>query len=126
MVSEADGEVSKSEINLINTQIERAANLTSPERNRLKVYIQWLITQTLSTKGIKKRIQSLAVGDRELIGDLLIQVSQIDGTISASEIKLMEKIYGMKRKFYLIKLKQKEILRSNGKFFRISIKRVLK
>lgn len=95
MVSEADGEVSKSEIDLIYTQIERTANLTSPERNRLKVYLQWLITQTLSTKGIKKRIQSLAIGDRELIGDLLIQVSQVDGTISASEIKLMEKIYGM-------------------------------
>jgi len=93
MVSDADGEVSKAEIDVLKDQIERSPSLNLPEKRRLKIYLQWLLTQPLSTKGMKKKIQSLEASERELIGDLLIQVSQADGNISVSEIKLMEKVF---------------------------------
>ncbi|MEN6326384.1 MAG: TerB N-terminal domain-containing protein [Syntrophomonas sp.] len=93
MVSEADGAVSQSEIDVLKDQIERSSSLNLSEKRRLKVYLQWLISQPLSTKGMKKKIQSLGVSERKLIGNLLIQVSQADGNISASEIKLMEKVF---------------------------------
>ncbi len=95
MVSESDGEVSQAEIEVLKDQIERSSSLNLPEKRRLKIYLQWLLSQPLSTKGMKKKIQSLGVSERELIGDMLIQVSQADGNISASEIKLMEKVFNL-------------------------------
>jgi len=95
MLTESDGEVSQTEINVLNDQIERSPDLNLPEKRRLKIHLQWLVSQPLTTKGMKKKIQSLAVNERLLIGDMLIQVSQADGNISASEIKLMEKIFNL-------------------------------
>lgn len=93
MVSESDGEVSQTEIDVLKDQVERSSSLNLPEKRRLNIYLQWLLSQPLSTKGMKKKVQSLDQSERELIGDMLIQVSRADGNISASEIKLMEKIF---------------------------------
>lgn len=93
VVSNADGQASEAEISLLQNQLERWLHLKPAEQNRLKAHVLWLSKQQLNLAGIQKRIETLDKGQREFIGNLLVQVSQVDNRISVDELKLMERIY---------------------------------
>ncbi len=93
VVSNADGQASEREISLLQNQLERWLHLKPAEQKRLKAHVLWLSKQQLNLAGIQKRIEALDKGQREFIGNLLVQVAQVDGQVNVEELKLMERIY---------------------------------
>ncbi|WP_378954585.1 TerB N-terminal domain-containing protein [Pelosinus sp. sgz500959] len=93
LVSQVDGKVSEEEITMLVNQADKWMYLKPAEQQRLKAHILWLSTQNLNMSGMKKRIESLDAAQKEMIGNLIIQVSQVDGSVPFEEMKLIERIY---------------------------------
>ncbi len=93
LVSQVDGKVSEEEMVMLLNQAEKWMYLKPAEQQRLKAHVLWLSTQNLNMSGVKKRIESLDAAQKEMVGDLIIQVSQVDGTVPVEEMKLIERIF---------------------------------
>lgn len=93
IISKADGEIAKEEITLLSNQLGRWLDLEPAERSRIKAHLRWLIMQSLTMNGIKKRIEPISPSDREMIGDLLLQIAHADNVVDIREIKLLDRIY---------------------------------
>lgn len=93
LVSQADGKVSAEELAMLLYQADHQLDLQPAERQRLKAHTLWLSAQNLNMSSLKKRIESLDAAHKELIGNMIVQVSQVDGTVSVEEMKLIERIF---------------------------------
>lgn len=93
LVSQVDGKVSEEEITMLINQADKWMYLKPVEQQRLKAHILWLSIQNLNMSGVKKRIESLDAAQKEMIGNLIIQVSQVDGNVPLDAMKLIERIF---------------------------------
>lgn len=93
LVSQVDGKVSEEELAMLLNQADKWMYLKPAEQQRLKAHVLWLRTQNLNMSGVKKRIESLDAAQKEMVGNLIVEVSQVDGTVSVDEMKLIERIF---------------------------------
>ena len=94
-VSVADGSISESEKQTLETHLEQALALSAAERLRLSAHLVWLMTSQPSLTGLKKRLEPLDLRQRGALADFIITVAGADGQISPDEIRTLGKIYPM-------------------------------
>ncbi len=94
-VSVADGSISESEKQTLETHLEQALALSASERLRLSAHLLWLMTSQPSMTGLKKRLEPLDLRQRAALAEFIISVAGADGQISPNEIRTLEKIYPM-------------------------------
>lgn len=92
-VAHADGEFGQSEQAALLGQLESWMHLPETERARLKAQLELLQVVAPSLTGLKKRIDSLLVEQREALAELLALIAHADGTVSPGEVKALEKIF---------------------------------
>lgn len=93
MVSMADGDVGKTERDLLIRQIEDWLHLEAAEKNRLHAHLRWLLSGKPELKSVKKRVETLPLPAREALANFLVLVANADNRVSANEVKILEKIY---------------------------------
>lgn len=92
-VAHADGEFGTSEQATLLGQLESWMHLPDAERARLKAQLELLQVVPPGLTGLKKRIDSLFVEQREALAELLALIAHADGTVSPAEVKALEKIF---------------------------------
>jgi len=95
VVSTADGVVSQQEQACLEEHVAGALHLAEDERHRLHAHLRWALSERPGLNGIKKRIQVLALSQRQVVGRFLVGVANIDGRISPEEVETLGKIYRM-------------------------------
>ena len=66
---------------------------TPAEVRRLRAHLKWLIAERPSAAGIKRRLESVDAGRRQLLADFAIATAGADGAIDRQEISALDKIY---------------------------------
>jgi uncharacterized tellurite resistance protein B-like protein len=94
-VSAADGTVTQDEEEHLKSHIGAALQLTEDERLRLDAHLRWALAERPGLAGVKKRIEDLALSQRQAIGRFLVGVASSDGHISPVEVEMLGKIYRM-------------------------------
>jgi len=94
-VSAVDGEVSEGERQLLLRQLEDWLHLNDSARRRLQAHLRLLMTEPPSLNNLKKRIESLPLTARQIIGEFLTTVAKADNEVTPAEVKLLEKIFKM-------------------------------
>jgi tellurite resistance protein len=92
-VAAADGTATEDEQGLLAQQLEKWLHLNEAERRRLNAYLKLLIAQPPGAAGLKKAIEPLDMNTRESMGEFLALLAQVDGTVSAAEVKVLEKLF---------------------------------
>lgn len=92
-VASSDGRLSKNEEQHLEDQLETRFSLSADERMRLRAHTQWLLKNTPSFSGMKKRLASFNQTQRETLGKFLIDVALVDGVIDPDEVKILNRIY---------------------------------
>lgn len=94
-VASSDGRICDKEEKHLQEQLEARFQLSAEEKTRLSAHMLWLLKSSLNFSGVKKRLESFNKTQRETMGKFLVLVAQADGYIHPSEIKILNKIYGM-------------------------------
>lgn len=94
-VSAADGDVGNEERQLLLRQLEDWLHLSESAKRRLKAHLRLLMTESIGTTNLKKRIEALSMSARQVIGEFLAQVAKADNDVTPAEVKLLEKIFKM-------------------------------
>ncbi len=94
-VSAADESVSQQEREQLEAHVERNLSLSDPERRRLSIHLAWLMRSGPRLTGLRKRLEPLEPGQRAVIADFVVNVAAADGHVSPSEVKAIEKIFGL-------------------------------
>ncbi len=105
LVSDADSEVTEAEKQRLTEHLEAALHLSTAERQRLHAHLAWLLAARPGLTGVKRRLATLDHGQRAGIGHFLVTVAAADGTVSPSEITILQKLYR------LLKLDPSEVYR---------------
>lgn len=94
-VSQADGDVTDHEIEVLGTHLEHSLRLSPAERVRLHAHLGWLGTTEVKLTGLKKRFALIDLAARQSIGDMLVTVASADGIVSPAEVATLSRIYGL-------------------------------
>ena len=94
-VAAADGETTEKEKSLLASQLEDWLHLDKSERQRLSALLRHLAEQPPKVTGLKKSLEALDAKAREAVGDFVVLVAQSDAKVTASEVKMLEKIFKM-------------------------------
>lgn len=92
-VSGADGGVTEAEERHLAAHLEAALHLSEAERRRLEAHLMWLLAAGGGLAGVKRRIAALDTRQRSHVGQFLVTVAAIDGTVTPEEIDILMKIY---------------------------------
>jgi tellurite resistance protein len=95
LVSAADGTIGRDEEEHLERHVAAALHLSEDERLRLDAHRRWVMAERPGLTGVKKRIENLALSQREAIGRFLIGVAGADGSISPEELESLGKLYRM-------------------------------
>jgi len=96
LVAHAEGDASFEEEMELARRLESALELRLPERLRLQARMRQLLTDPpRGTGGIKKRLATIDSASRAQIAAFLVPVAGADGRITAPELKLLRKIFGL-------------------------------
>jgi uncharacterized tellurite resistance protein B-like protein len=94
-VAGANGETTEKEQSLLARQLEDWLHLDESERQRLHALLRHLAEQPPKLTGLKKSLEALDAKAREAVGDFLALVAQSDAEVTASEVRMLEKIFRM-------------------------------
>jgi stress response protein SCP2/tellurite resistance protein len=94
-VAVADNHIDPRELQQITQQLDTAFTLTEAEHGRLRAHMAWLGATGVDLKGLKRRLEPLALAQRESIADFVALVAAADGMIVASEVKAVERIHAL-------------------------------
>lgn len=94
-VSAADGTVTEDEERQLETHLERALQLSTVDRNRLRAHLQWLLTEPPKLTGMRARLRALAPSQQDLVGRFCVSVAAADGHISPDEVKVLSRVYSL-------------------------------
>ena len=89
----ADGEFSAAEMTHLRMQVSSWVHLTPEHRQRLTAHLHLLAVAPVPLASLKKRLDVLPVAAKESIATFMAAVAQSDGTVSASEVKVLERVY---------------------------------
>ena len=92
-VASADGEFGIEEIDHLQGQVTSWTHLAPGHIRRLVAHIHLLAKAPLSLAVLQKKLEPLDKAAREAIGTFMATVAQSDGTISPSEMKVLERVY---------------------------------
>jgi tellurite resistance protein len=95
LLSLADGTVTQEQEEQIEAHIGSALNLSEDERLRLDAHRHWVLTERPVLAGVKKRVESLALPQRQAIGRFLAGVASAGGDISPNEVNMLRQMYRM-------------------------------
>lgn len=93
VIAIADGSFCTAEFGHLQGQIENWNHLTDPQLQRLRAHVQLLQQAPMSLASLKKQLEVLDETGKEAIASFMTAVAQADGTVSVSEVKILEKIY---------------------------------
>lgn len=92
-VAMADGKPHANELRLLMKQIDGWTQLTEAQRKRLRARLRMAIDEPPSLGSLRNKLDIIPVEGRRAIAHLLSTLAQADGTVDASEVRLLEKIY---------------------------------
>jgi uncharacterized tellurite resistance protein B-like protein len=92
-VAAADGDTSNEEVSLLGQHIDSWNHLSVAHRKRLKAHLRIQIQQPPTLASLKKKLAPLTVEAKRTIASFLAHLAQADGTVSPSEVKLLERVY---------------------------------
>ncbi|MEO5824674.1 MAG: TerB N-terminal domain-containing protein [Gemmatimonadales bacterium] len=92
-VATADDGIGDEEVAHIRQQVSSWSHLTADHIRRLTAHIELLRTQPVTLASLKKKLQPLSVAARESIAQFMATVAQSDGTVSPSEVKMLQRVY---------------------------------
>jgi uncharacterized tellurite resistance protein B-like protein len=92
-VAMADGKPHPNELQLLMKQIDGWAQLSTAQRKRLRARLRMSIESPPTLASLKSKLEVIPANGKRAIGHLLATLAQADGTVSPSEVKLLEKIY---------------------------------
>lgn len=92
-VAAADGETSHDEVALLSGHIDSWSHLSVAHQKRLKAHLQIQLQQPPTLASLKKRLDPLPIDAKRTIASFLAHLAQADGTVSPSEVKLLERVY---------------------------------
>ena len=92
-VTVADGRITEDEVSLLLNQIDAWQHLSIAQRKRLKAHLGIQLQQPPGLASLKSRLDVLTTEQRKTIAHFLSSLAQADGTVSAEEVKLLERVY---------------------------------
>lgn len=92
-VASADGDTSHEEITLLSHHIDSWSHLSVAHRKRLKAHLRIQIQQPPTLASLKKKLDPLTFEAKRAIASFLAHLAQTDGSVSPSEVKLLERVY---------------------------------
>lgn len=92
-VAAADGDTSHEEVALLSGHIDSWSHLSVAHQKRLKAHLQIQLQQPPTLASLKKRLDPLPIDAKRTIASFLAHLAQADGTVSPSEVKLLERVY---------------------------------
>lgn len=92
-VAMADGDFSQDEADFLAERINSWPDLSEAQKLRLHAHLHMQKEQPISLATYKKKLEPLPLPARATIGKFLSHLAQADGTVSPSEVKLLEKLY---------------------------------
>ncbi|MCO8310839.1 TerB N-terminal domain-containing protein [Pseudomonas mandelii] len=92
-VASADGDTSNEEFTLLARHIDSWNHLSVAHRKRLKAHLRIQLQQPPTLASLKKKLDPLTVEAKRMIASFLAHLAQADGTVSPSEVKLLERVY---------------------------------
>ena len=92
-VTVADGKISAEEVSLLLNQIDAWQHLSIAQRKRLKAHLGIQLHQPPTLASLKSRLEPLSIAEKEAIAHFLASLAQADGSVSAEEVKLLERVY---------------------------------
>ena len=95
LVASSDGDFRESEQRHLEQHLEQSLHLDVDEVRRLRAHLKWLIAEPPSAAGLKRRLEDVDPGRRQLLADFAIATAGADGAIDRQEISALNKIYRM-------------------------------
>lgn len=95
VVAHADGDFGPQEEAILTGHLATWLHLPDQERRRLAARLSLMRQSKPSLTGLQKRIDTLTTDQRTALADLLVLVVHADGVVAPSEVKALEKIFGM-------------------------------
>lgn len=92
-VASADGDTSNEEVTMLGQHIDSWSHLSVAHRKRLKAHLRIQIQQPPTLASLKKKLDPLTVEAKRAIASFLAHLAQADGSVSPSEVKLLERVY---------------------------------
>lgn len=92
-VASVDGDTSNEEFTLLARHIDSWNHLSIAHRKRLKAHLRIQLQQPPTLASLKKKLDPLTVEAKRIIASFLAHLAQADGTVSPSEVKLLERVY---------------------------------
>ncbi|MBS0467795.1 MAG: TerB N-terminal domain-containing protein [Proteobacteria bacterium] len=92
-VASADGDFGAEEFKHLRQHIEGWTHLTAAHQQRLRAHMRYLMAVPPSLASLKKKLEPLAAPAKEALAKFMVTVAQADGTVSPTEIKMLEKVY---------------------------------
>ena len=92
-VASADGDTSNEEVTLLAQHIDSWSHLSVAHRKRLKAHLRIQLQQPPTLASLKKQLDPLTAEAKRTIASFLAHLAQADGTVSPSEVKLLERVY---------------------------------
>ena len=94
-VAAADGDFSLGETDHLRELVSSWIHLSEGQKRRLQAHIEFLSYTPASLTPLKKMIEKIGIGDREMIAETMVRVAHVDGDVSPDAIKILEKIYNV-------------------------------
>ncbi|MDQ1248819.1 MAG: hypothetical protein QG597_3193, partial [Actinomycetota bacterium] len=92
-VAVADGTIDENEQQHLITHLETSLELTLQERARLHAHLRWLGKAGAKLTGLRARIDTLTMAQREVIARFVVRIAAADGIIAPTEVTTVTKIY---------------------------------
>lgn len=93
LVTAADGVIAPEEEQHLESQLEKQLLLYPEEQRRLRAHLHFLLSNSQTMAGLKKRVAGITEDQKLAVSRFLIDVALADGHVDPSEIKVLEKIY---------------------------------
>lgn len=88
-----DGKVSAQELNFIRTKILPSLKLNDDQKERLLLYVDWLLAYDHQLNNFKRLVGKLSKPKKKNIASLMVAIVAIDGNVDPKEVEFLEKIY---------------------------------
>ncbi len=89
----ADGDFGDEETRHLRTQIQSWTHLNRGHRERLTAHVHLLKSSPVTLASLKRKLEPLDATTRDVVATFLASVAHADGSISAAEVKMLEKAY---------------------------------
>ncbi|TKD17845.1 hypothetical protein FBT96_12585 [Rhodobacter capsulatus] len=89
----ADGVISEAERHALLARIDQAAEITAPERARLKANMEWLLAVPSDMALLRRKLKEAGPEAQAALRAALVAAAHADGLIQSEEVAGIEKIY---------------------------------